>query len=70
MRFAINENTRQDKHLNQIIANFNYDENSMSIFKKKFNKESDKFEINNVPELIWISLEKIRDLLTMRIGNR
>ena len=46
MRLAINESTRQDKHKNQKIVNINYDQNSMSIFRKtlnnKMNMESDK----------------------------
>ena len=46
MRPAVNERIGQDKRKNQIIANINYDQNSMSVFKKhlitKIRMDSDK----------------------------
>ena len=46
MRLAINESIGQVKHKNQLIANFNYDQNSTSTFIKKTLKNDMKKESN------------------------
>ena len=64
MRLVIHESTGQDKLTNQIMANINYYQNSMSIIKNKLNNkmktESDKkLTEKNKLYFIRFSLDKI-----------
>ena len=68
MKLGVYRITGKDNHKIQ-ITNINYDQNSMSILKKiiKSNLHQIKPKQN---KLTYASLEKIRDLSSMQLGNR